>query len=174
MSKGRRSDLIFGILLILAGGWFLAAQFSLVPGLDDLIDLEFQWPFIVIGVGVFLFLMGLLTRTPGMSVPACIVAGIGGILLWTSSTGNWGDWTYLWTLIPGFVGIGVILATLLGSDERKGVTEGLKLVLVSAILFFVFMMFFSGRADLVRYWPVLVILAGLWIIIQNVFRKNKK
>ena len=82
MSKERRSDLVFGIILLLIGGWFLAAQFNLVPGLNEIINIQYQWPLIVIGVGVLLFLLGLLTRSPGMSVPACIVGGIGGILYW--------------------------------------------------------------------------------------------
>jgi hypothetical protein len=83
MSKEKRSDLVFGIILLLIGGWFLAATFNLVPDLNEIINVQYQWPLIVIGVGVFLFLLGLLTRNPGMSVPACIVSGIGAILYWT-------------------------------------------------------------------------------------------
>lgn len=173
MSRERRSDLVFGIILLLIGGWFLTAQFNLVPGLNKIMNVQYQWPLIIIGVGVFLFLLGLLIRAPGMSVPACIVGGIGGILYWVNSSGNWGDWSYLWTLIPGFVGIGVVLSTLLGGNEKGGYREGLRLILVSAILFVVFVMIFSGQTHLLRYWPILVILAGIWIIIQNVFRKKQ-
>jgi hypothetical protein len=172
MSKERRSDLVFGIILLLIGGWFLAAQFNFVPGLNEIINVQYQWPLIVIGVGVFLFLLGLLTRNPGMSVPACIVGGIGGILYWTNMTGNWTDWSYLWTLIPGFVGVGIILSTLLGGGEKKDYREGFRLVLISAILLVVFIMLFSGQGYLIKYWPVLVILAGIWIIIQTFLRKK--
>src|SRR4030066_606936 len=170
MSKDRRSDLVFGIILLLIGGWFLAAQFKLVPGLNQIINVQYQWPLIVIGVGVFLFLLGLLIRTPGMSVPACIVSGIGGLLYWSNATGNWDDWTYLWALIPGFVGLGVILSTILGGEERKGYREGLRMLLISAILFIIFLMLFSGQGYFFKYWPVLVILAGVWILIQTIFR----
>jgi hypothetical protein len=172
MTKARRSDLIFGIILFLIGAWFLAAQFKLVPGLDSIMNVQYQWPWIVIGVGVFLFLLGLLLRAPGLSVPACIVAGIGGILYWANSTGNWGDWSYLWTLIPGFVGIGVILSTLLGGQDKKGYRDGLRLILISAILFVIFLMLMSGQGQFIRYWPVLIILAGIWVIIQTAFRKK--
>lgn len=172
MSKERRSDLVFGLILILIGAWFLAAQFNLVPGLEKIMNIQYQWPLIVIGVGVFLFLLGLLLRAPGMSVPACIVGGIGGILYWTNATGNWAGWSFLWTLIPGFVGVGVILSTLLGGSEKGGYREGLRLVLVSAILFLIFLMIFSGKGYFVKYWPVLVILAGIWIIIQTVVRRK--
>ncbi len=172
MSKGRRSDLVFGILLLILGGWFLAAQFSLVPGLEKIMNVQYQWPVLVIAVGALLFVLGLITRAPGLSVPACIVAGIGGILYWTNATGNWGAWSFLWTLIPGFVGVGVLLSTLLGGNERGGYRGGLRLVIISAVLFLLFLIFFSGQASLLRYWPILVVLAGLWIIIQTVWRKK--
>jgi hypothetical protein len=172
MSKERRSDLVFGIILLLIGAWFLAAQFNWVPGLNEIINVQYQWPLIVIGVGVFLFFLGLLTRAPGMSVPACIVSGIGGILYVTNVTQGWGDWSYLWTLIPGFVGVGVILATLIGGEDKKGYRDGLRLILISAILFVVFLMIFSGQGYFVKYWPILVILAGIWIIIQTIIRKK--
>jgi hypothetical protein len=172
MSKERRSDLVFGIILLLIGAWFLASQYNLLPGLNEIINMQYQWPFIVIGVGVFLFLLGLIIRAPGMSVPASIVGGIGGILYWVNATGRWGDWSFLWTLIPGFVGIGIILSTLLGGNERGGYREGLRLILVSAILFIIFVMLFSGQGYFLRYWPILVILAGIWIIIQTIFRKK--
>lgn len=172
MSRQRRSDLVFGIILLLLGAWFLASQFNLIPGLDKYLNIQYQWPIIVIGVGVFLFLLGLLIKAPGMSVPACIVGGIGGILYWSNTTGRWSDWSFLWSLIPGFVGIGVILSSLLGGNERGGYREGLRLVLVSAILFLIFGLIFSGQGYFAKYWPILIIVAGIWIIIQTVFRKK--
>jgi hypothetical protein len=172
MSKERRSDLIIGIILLAVGGWFLAAQFQLVPKITELINLQYEWPLIVVGVGILLFFIGLFTRNPGMSVPACIVGGIGGILYWTNSTGNWGGWTYLWTLIPGFAGVGIILSTLLGGEERRGYRDGLMLILISAIMFIAFYMLFSGQGYFVKYWPVLIILAGIWVIVQTIFHKK--
>jgi hypothetical protein len=172
MSKERRSDIVVGIFLLIIGGWFLASQFNLVPGINEIMNIQYQWPLIVIGVGVFLFLLGLLIRAPGMSVPACIVGGIGGILYWNNATGNWADWSYLWTLIPGFVGVGIILSTLLGGNEKGGYRAGLRSILVSAILFIIFVMIFSGQSYFIKYWPILVILAGIWIIIQTLFRKK--
>ncbi len=172
MTKERRSDLVIGIILILIGGWFLAAEFDLVPGLNDIMIIEYQWPVIIIGIGIFLFVLGLLLRNPGMCIPACIVGGIGGLLYWTNSTGNWTAWSYLWSLIPGFVGIGIILSTLLGGCEKNGFIDGLRLILISAILFGIFFMIFSGQAQFIKFWPVLIILGGLWILIQTIFKKK--
>jgi peptidoglycan/LPS O-acetylase OafA/YrhL len=172
MSRERRSDLVIGIFLLFIGGWFLAAQFNLVPKLDEIINIQYQWPMSIIGVGVLLFVLGLLTRNPGTSIPACIVGGIGGILYYTNSTGQWGAWAYLWTLIPGFVGIGIILSTLLGGEERTGYREGLRLIVISVIMFIIFFMLLSGQGNIIRFWPILVILAGIWIIVQTFFRKK--
>jgi hypothetical protein len=157
---------------LVIGGYFLAAQLNLVPGLNELIDIQYQWPLIVVGIGVFLFLLGLILRAPGLSIPACIVGGIGGLLYWSNSTGNWVDWAYLWTLIPGFVGIGIILSTLLGREDKTGYKEGFRLLLISAILFAIFFILLSGQGYFIKYWPILVILAGFWIIIQTVFRRK--
>ncbi len=173
MSRERRSDLLIGILLLLIGGWYLAAQFNIVPGLNEIINLQYRWPLVVVGVGVFLFLLGLLARSPGMSVPAVIVGGIGAELYYTNLTGNWGAWTYLWAFIPGFVGLGVLLTTLLGGEDRSGYREGLRLIFISAILFVFFFVIFSGQANLARYWPVLIILAGLWIIVAAFLRRKR-
>jgi hypothetical protein len=172
MSRERRSDLVIGVILLLIGAWFLAAQFNLVPSLNQLINIQYEWPMIIVGVGVLLFILGLLSRNPGLSVPACIVGGIGGILYWTNSTGNWVAWSYLWSLIPGFVGVGIILSTLLGGEEKSGYREGLRLIFISAILFIVFYMLLSGQGYFIKYWPVLVIIAGIWIIIQTIFRRK--
>ena len=172
MSKERRSDLVIGIILILIGGWFLAAQFDFVPGLNDIMKIEYQWPLIIVGIGIFLFILGLLIRNPGMCIPACIVGGIGGLLYWTNSTGNWADWSYLWAFIPGFVGVGIILTTLLGGREKKGFIDGFRLILISVILLGLFFMIFSGQGQFIKYWPVLIILGGLWILIQTIFKRK--
>jgi hypothetical protein len=172
MTKERRSDIVFGIILLLIGGWFLAAQFNLIPGLNELINIQFQWPWIVIGVGLLLFFLGLLTHNPGLSVPACIVGGIGGILYYNNLTGNWFAWSYLWSLIPGFVGVGILLATLLGSGDKSGYREGLRLILISAILFLVSFLLFSGQGLFIQYWPVLLILTGIWVI-YTAFTRRK-
>ena len=172
MSRERRSDLIFGIILLLIGAWFLAVQLNLVPGVNEIMNLQYQWPMIIIGIGLLLFLLGLITRTPGLSVPACIVGGIGGILYWTNTTGEWGAWSYIWTLIPGFVGLGIIISTLLGGNDKSGYRDGLRLLMISGILFVVFYMLMSGQGYFIKYWPVLVILAGIWIIVQTVLRRK--
>jgi len=164
----RRTNLIGGIVLILVGVYFLAVQ--LFPELGPSLNIEFSWPLILVGVGAFLLLFGLLVNAPDMAVPACIVAGIGGILYYQNMTGDWASWAYAWALIPGFVGVGVILAGLFGGTFRQSLRDGGTLILISLILFAVFSSFLGGKSYLGVYWPVLLILLGLWLLIRPLFK----
>ena len=166
----QRSNTILGVLLILAGAVFLAQQFY--PSLPVWRYFTFSWPWYVVGVGVLLLVLGLLAGAPGMAVPATIVAGIGGLLYWQNATGKWDSWAYAWTLIPGFVGLGIILEGLLGGKFRSGLRAGGSLVVISAILFVVFASFLGGPALLGTYWPVLLILFGVWFIIRGLLRRG--
>jgi hypothetical protein len=168
MDSQRRTNLLGGIVLILVGGILLAAQ--LFPGLGLTINITFSWPLILVGVGIFLFLLGLLVNAPDMAVPACIVAGIGGILYWQTMTGDWASWAYAWTLIPGFVGVGTILAGLFGGNFRRSLRDGGTLILISVVLFAIFSSLLGGKSYLGVYWPVLIILLGLWLLIRPLFK----
>ena len=170
MDRQMRRNLVVGVVLVLLGVWFLAVQF--VPGLGSWINIEWSWPLLIMAVGAFLLLFGLLVGAPGMAVPAVIVAGIGGILYYQNATGDWTSWSYLWTLIPGFVGVGVILAGLLGGDFRGSLTEGGGLIIISLILFFIFASIMGGWNLLGDYWPVLLILLGVWLLIRQLFRSR--
>ncbi len=171
MTKQQRSNLTLGLLLILLGAVLLVGQ--VVPEFQDWFALHLSWPLIIIGVGAALLLIGLLTGEPDMAIPACIVAGIGGILYWQNITGRWESWAYVWALIPGFVGIGTVLMGLL-SGKWKHVWEGLNTMLVSVVLFVIFGSLFGGFTTLGPYWPVLLIAVGVLMLIQSLFRGGRK
>lgn len=166
MNRGRRSSLAGGLILILLGAWFLAMQ--LVPGLH----MWFSWPWIIIGIGVLMLLIGLLAGVPDMAVPACIIGGIGGLLCWQNATNNWESWAYAWALIPGFVGVGIVLSGLFGGRVGPSLREGGNLILISLILFIIFGAFLGGPNLLGNYWPVLLILLGLWLLVRPLFRSR--
>jgi hypothetical protein len=170
MDRRRRSNLVVGLLLILLGVWFIAVQF--VPELRAWMEIEYAWPLIIVGVGVLLLVIGLLTGAPAMAVPACIVGGIGGLLYWQNATGNWESWAYMWTLIPGFVGVGVVLSALLGGETRQALSGGAWLILISLVLFAVFGSFLGGLGLLGPYWPVLLIALGLLALLRPLFRSR--
>lgn len=171
MSSSNRSRVVLGLLLVLLG-IFLVAQQVYLP-LKQIMQLDFTWPWIIIGVGGLLFLLGLLVRAPEMSVPACVVAGIGAILYYQNSTGDWGSWAYIWALIPGFVGVGILLARLLGGNAGS-YKEGLDSILISAVLFLIFASFFGGLSLLGPYWPLLLIILGVYIMLRPILKKKMK
>lgn len=169
MNPNNRFNLLLGVLLIVFGGWWLAAQF--VPALQPWGRIAFTWPLIIIGVGLFLLAIGFLTGTAEMAIPACIVGGIGGLLFYQNATGNWGSWAYAWALIPGFVGVGVALAGFLKGRGWGAMRDGLGLIVISLVLFVIFGAFLGGGHFLAGYWPILLILLGLWILFRPFRRK---
>jgi hypothetical protein len=171
MKGENNSRLAVGLLLVLIGGWFLAIQFF--PQLKSFMNLEFTWPLLVIGLGALIFIIGLLTGAPGMAVPAAVIGGIGAILYWQNTTGNWGSWSYAWSLIPGFVGVGTIVAGIFSGDFRRSLKEGINLIFISAVMFVIFASILGDLTILGPYWPVMIILFGLWILIQPLLRTRR-
>jgi len=170
MTSQRRTNLVGGILLLLVGLFLLLVQLS--PNFGFAINIEYSWPLFVIGAGILLFIFGLLANAPDMAVPACIVGGIGCLLYWQNSTGNWASWAYAWSLIPGFVGVGVILAGLFKGEFRQALRDGGTLIIISLILFAIFGSFLGGLSILGDYWPLLLILLGAWLLIRGLLLKK--
>lgn len=168
MDETRRVTLAFGLLLVLFGALFLVLQ--LVPGLEIWLEPEQWWPLLVVGVGVFLLLLALLLRVPALTIPACVVGGVGVLLLWQNATGNWDSWAYAWALIPGFVGVGVILMGLFGGKLRQSLGVGLWLMVISAVLFTVFGALLGGSSLLGAYWPALLIVLGVLMLLRGLLR----
>lgn len=175
MLKRNRTQLVLGILLIIVAGWLIATRIN--PALGDLIHLPpFDWPMWVVIAGAALLVLGLLVGAPDMAIPACIVAGIGGILYYQNSSGNWGSWAYAWTLIPGFAGIGEILAGLLGDDMRHNLRQGLNGLLVSVVLFVIFSGIFGAWGSFgpnAQYVLIaLLFIFGIWFIVRPFLRRQ--
>lgn len=163
MDQRQRSYLAAGVLLVLIG--VLLLVFQTVPELQKILTITDTWPLIVIGVGMGLLVFGLLINAPGMAVPAMIVGGIGGILLWQNITDRWESWSYMWTLIPGFVGVGIVLSGLIsGEGVWEAVHSGIRLITISLVLFAVFGAFFGAFVFQEPYWPFVLIVLGLVLI----------
>ena len=171
MNRSTRSSIAAGVLLILAGIASLLIRF--IPGLSEYLALSDNWPLIVIAVGFGLLLFGLLVGAPAMAVPACIVGGIGCILYYQNTTGDWASWSYAWALIPGFVGVGILLQGLIEGRFRHTLGEGINTIIVSLILFLIFGSFL-GNLGFGSYWPVLLIILGAWMLIRPLLRRQKQ
>ena len=159
-----RANIATGLILIGLGAWFLAIEFF--PSFNNL-----TWPLPIIAVGVLLALLALVLWVPAMWIPACIVGGIGGLLYWQNQTGNWESWAYAWALIPGFVGVGMLISGLLSRNRRQIIGAGWN-IFTSLVLFAIFGSFLGGITILSLYWPILLILLGLILLAQGFFRNR--
>jgi hypothetical protein len=170
MKESERSQLVIGIILVLLGLLFLA--YRLVPGLEDQLSGIFSWPVAIIGVGVVLVVIGLIGRDANMVASAGFVTGLGGLLYWQNLTGNWGSWAYAWALLPGFGGIGTVLSSLVSDEPGKRAREGMRQIMISLVLFAIFGSFLGGFDLIGPFWPVLLIVAGLWFLIEGFIGKR--
>ena len=167
-----RGQLALGLVLILLGGWFIAQQ--QIPMLKQWASLYMDWPLNIVAAGGLILLIGLLLGAPGMAIPASIVAGIGGILYYQKIFEDYQSWSYMWTLIIGFVGVGQVLAGLLGGG-RQQISSGLNGVVVSAVLFIIFAAIFGKLTILGSFGPaILLILLGIWVIARGLSRGRRK
>ena len=164
----RNTGIVGGIILILLGAFFLANQ--LVPQYFQFFD----WTFLIIGLGVLFLLWAIISGAGGLAIPGAILSGLGGIFYYQNITGNWDSWSFVWTLIPAFVGLGVIIGGIIDHKFKRVIADGLTLIIISGILFFAFGSFLGIEHDLVQYWPVLLILLGLISIVRVIFSSKKK
>jgi cytochrome bd-type quinol oxidase subunit 2 len=169
MRKQGRTQLALGIILILLGAWFIAQR--TFPEVAAFAQRFSSGSLSMVGIGALLFLLGLILGAPGLAVPASIVAGIGGLLYYQDLTGDSSSWAYMWTLIIGFIGIGIILQGLLGENTRQNLRHGLNMMVVSVVLFMVFSAFLGGWNILGNFGPaILLILLGLWVLGSGLYR----
>jgi len=174
MNHHKRKSIASGLILILIGVLFISLQ--VFPGIREQFTWDFTWPTIIIMVALGLLVLGALTGTADLLIPASIVGGIGGILYFQNAgVITWQSWAFLWTLIPGFVGIGVLLVVLI-KWKKSEILDGLKTMLTSAIMFLVFGSFLGdifGYVPFKEYLPYLLIALGVFMFIQALLGTSK-
>ncbi len=161
-----KSSIVLAAILIVVGAFLLVTR--VFPVDFDI----FKGPFIVMGVGVIFLVAAILTRNGALAIPGSIIGGIGGILYYQELTGNWSSWSYAWTLIPGFVGVGILLSGLIARDHARFDSGGLVLIALSAIGFLIFGGAFGLGWEISQYWPVLLIGVGVIVLISALFQKK--
>ena len=171
----RRSNLTFGMILILIGAWFLAV--NLFPELEDFALRYLDWPFWVVGAGILFLVAAVSSGVPGLAVPGAVISGIGGILAYQNATNDYESWAYAWTLIVGFVGIGIFLQNLFEGQTGRGIRQARGPIGTSIVLFLIFSSFFRyifGQDPLFgEYWPALLIVLGIYMLIRPMFRRKQ-
>ncbi len=148
----RTIELIAGVLLLIVGILLLASEplANLVQGLGIDDDVLRWWPVVIIGLSLF-FLVPALLGGPnrrlraGMVIPGSMLAGIGAALLYTSLSDRWEAWTYLWSVIPFSLGIGMYAAGWI-ADAPAFKWIGSGLAVGGLVAYLVFATAFGGEA----------------------------
>ena len=137
-------------------------------------DRYFDWPFYVIGLGLVFLLLSIITGEGGFAVPGSIIGGIGGILFYQNLTNDWVSWAYLWVLIPGLVGLGLFIGSLISKDllhERK---TGLNMFFICFLIgLILWTIFHIGMVGASTTGAIALILIGVYLMVSALIRRKK-
>ncbi|HHZ19998.1 MAG TPA: hypothetical protein GX391_05760 [Firmicutes bacterium] len=160
----RRPSNGFGLVLVLVGTLLLMNNLGYIR-----LHWGQVWPAFPLVFGLSLFLQFLHDWDRGILVPATLFSGAGIFFYYlvNSPTGfNWGALAEWWPIFPLLLGVGFILGYL--ADPRD---TGF---LIPAAIFVLFGgLSLAGKVDgfrfYAKYWPLLLILFGLVMILTNIF-----
>ncbi len=165
----RKSSFASAIILIGIGAFYLAA--ALIPAVKQLAYGKSTWPYQIIALGLLIFATGIITFTPALFIPGTVIIGVGGMLYYQNITGNWASWSYLWALIPGFVGFGLVLFGIF-ARKFKAIWAGLWNILIGLVCFSIFGYALGHLPNVEVIWPAAIILVGFFFLLRAVRRKK--
>ena len=166
MSVNREAPpgVVLGAILIVIGVGVLAVRYL------DIFAGQDTWPWLIVGLGAVLFVVGLIVPNSGMVIGGTVVATIGGILAWQNTTGLWATWAWIWTLIPVASGVGSLIGGLRTGDRRMR-DSALWQIVIGLAMLAVFFLFFeqfvglSGGQIAAPEWIMPVVLVGLGVLV---------
>ena len=167
-----RGGLIAGFVIILVGLFFLAAQF--VPDIGR---------YIVLAVGLVFLAAFVVRREYGFLIPGCIVSGVGiGIVLASSLDDPWSGASVLFSIAGGFIAIWLISSFM--HSRNKGWPDGDARDAANALWWplipggilvligFIVLAEDGFATDLLQWWPLLIIGAGLLVLASSMRRRR--
>jgi len=80
---------------------------------------------------------------------------------------------YLWALIPGFLGLGLLISRLLRGNKPLKYTDVISLLVISLFLLAVFGSFFGILGLAGTTWPVFLVGLGILLLIRPFIQKKK-
>ncbi len=136
-------QLFIGIVLVVAGGLFLADQFLEVEIMRNF------WPLLIVLFGLTFFVGMVIAKRRGawLAIPGAVITTAGIILYVHNIFDLWVTWTYAWALLISAVGIGMLIMNIY--LKREGLRRAAGWVIgIGLILFVLFGIFFEVIMDL--------------------------
>lgn len=158
-----RGHVVGGAILVIAGLLLLLAQFGW--GIQD-------W-MLPMGLGILFLVAFLATRSYGFLIPTCILLGLGiPIVLLQTTPELLTGWRDAGIIVPLGLGIGFlaiwVIDVLMGNRRRPG---GWWPLIPGGIITLTGLSQLVGQVawlqDIGRWWPVLLILLGLWVLLSR-------
>jgi hypothetical protein len=164
MDPSRKASLGFGILLIAFGA--VLFLFSLVPG--RWIDQAWPVTFFLVAAGFFMPVFLWPESRHGLAalfIPGSVFLSLGLIFTYTTLTQDWVVWAYAWLLIVAGVGLGILLASVVGRWGKNSFWVGIWMIAVSTGIFGLLATLF-GTPAIKIIGAVLVILVGIFFLLR--------
>ena len=156
------SDFIIGLGLIILGAVFLFENFGYIE-----FDFRAMWPVLLIFGGAAFWIGYFRNKEDvGLVMPGTILI-IFGAMFWFCAIEGWWNMEYLW---PGFMigpGLGFIFMYLLGKREKA-------MLVPAGILIGMGLIFTFRETSLLRFWPVILIGFGIYLIYKHTSKNPDK
>jgi len=151
-AMSRTIELLLGLMLLVVGLLVLASDplADWIGGLGISDELLAWWPAIPLLLALFFLVPAALggqnrRLRAGMVIPGTFLGGVGGALLYSSLNDRWTAWSYLWTVIPFSIGIGLYLAGWIADlPAFKWIGSGM--AIGAAVAYLAFATAFGGEA----------------------------
>jgi len=163
---------VAGVVIIGIGAFFLLAQ--LIPDIG-------RWIPLLIGL---IFLAAFVPkREYGFLIPGCIISGVGvGVVLTGVVDDRWLGSVMLFSIAGGFIAIWVVsvLLRLVDKDWPRGASRDAAQALwwplipggILALIGVVVLTEEGFDSDLLRWWPLLIIGAGIVVLLSALSRRD--
>lgn len=107
---------VFASLVLMTVVNLMAAIAGTLTGVNVF---AYGWAFEIFLVAGLLAFIGWGTQSPWLLVPGIIVFGHGALLAYSSITGRWSDWSFLWMFVPLIIGIAIYLPNKLSERPSE-------------------------------------------------------
>ena len=170
IAKRNNNNFVFGFILIVIGGWFLLGQLGLnLPSIGNL------WPIFPMLGGLAIISLYLRNQEDA----DVLIPGVGAVLVgiffffFTLGIFEWAQMGQLWPVFPLIGGLAFLATWFVGNQHKSGLLVPAVGGIAVGIIGLMLTLSGFGVSLIVAYWPVILILAGLWVLAQNVIRQSR-